>query len=63
MADPIIQKDFYKADVYRFDIENTNSTFQVDISNVISWDIIRLNMTKNDLRGLVDFINKHLENN
>jgi hypothetical protein len=57
----LVTKDFYKADVYRFDIENTNSTFQVDISNVISWDIIRLNMTKEDLKGLADFINQYIE--
>ena len=55
-------KDFYKADIYRIDIEKTDGTFSVDVSNVISWDIIRLNMTKHDLKGLADFINKFLEN-
>jgi len=57
-----ITKDFYKADIYRFDIETKDNIYQFDVSNVISWDIIRLNMTKHDLKGLADFINKFLEN-
>ena len=55
-------KDFYKADIYRFDVEIKDNIYQFDVSNVISWDIIRLNMTKDDLKGLADFINKFLEN-
>lgn len=59
----MIIKDFYKSDIYRFDIEKTsNNTFDVDISNVISWDIISLKMNGEDLRGLADFIYKYLEN-
>lgn len=56
-------KHFYKADIYRVDIEKTDGTFRVDVSNVISWDIISLNMNRDDLKGLADFINKYLENN
>ena len=64
MADPIIQKDFYKADVYRFDVEETSADIvQFDISNVISWDIISTKITKKELKGLADFILKYLENN
>ena len=59
----MITKDFYKADIYRVDIEKTDGTFRVDVSNVISWDIISLNMTRDDLKGLADFIYKYLENN
>ena len=59
----MITKDFYKSDIYRFDIESkSNNIFDVDISNVISWDIIRLKMNEEDLRGLADFIYKYLEN-
>ena len=58
----MITKDFYKADIYRVYIEKTDGTFRVDVSNVISWDIISLNMNRDDLRGLADFINKYLEN-
>lgn len=58
----MIIKDFYKSDIYRFDIEKTShSTFDVDISNVISWDIIRLKMNEEDLKGLAEFILKYLE--
>jgi hypothetical protein len=57
----MITKDFYKADIYRVDIEKTDGTFRVDVSNVISWDIIRLDMNKEDLKGLADFIYRYLE--
>ena len=57
-------KNFYKADIYRFNTETiSNNMIQFEISNVISWDSITMNMTKNELKGLADFINKHLENN
>ena len=59
----MITKDFYKADIYRVDIEKTDGTFRVDVSNVISWDIISLNMNRDDLKGLADFINKFLDHN
>ena len=60
----LVTKDFYKADVYRFDVEELSANMvKFDISNVISWDIIRLNMNKDDLKGLADFIYKFLENN
>ena len=59
----MVIKDFYKSDIYRFDIESkSGNVFDVDISNVISWDIIRLKMTKEDLVGLADFINDFLKN-
>lgn len=58
----MITKDFYKADIYRFDVEIKDNIYQFDVSNVISWDIIRLNMTKDDLKGLAEFITKFLEN-
>ena len=64
MADPIIQKDFYKADVYRFDVEETSADIvQFDISNVISWELMRLKGTKKELKGLADFINNYLKEN
>ena len=55
-------KNFYKADIYRFNIETINNIMQFEISNVISWDSITMKMTKDELKGLADFINKHLEN-
>lgn len=60
----MIIKDFYKSDIYRFDIEKTsNNTFDVDISNVISWDIMSTKITKNELKGLAEFILEYLEQN
>lgn len=82
----IITKDFYKSDVYRFDIGpsiqevpneiifNQDGTikdapctkhipfFNIGISNVISWEMMNVKMTKEELRGLADFIYKYLEN-
>jgi hypothetical protein len=43
-------------------METKDNIYQFDVSNVISWDIIRLNMTKDDLKGLAEFITKFLEN-
>jgi hypothetical protein len=58
----MITKDFYKSDIYRFDIESkSGNVFDVDISNVISWDIIRLKMTKEELKGLADFLQSYTQ--
>ena len=70
MNNSLNNKDFYKADIYRFDIEcsiqeipNTKyiPAFDVTISNVISWDIFQLKITKEELKGLADFINQYIE--
>ena len=62
MADPLIQKDFYKLDVYRFDVEHVlNDWYDVSISNTISWDIFTLKAKKEELLGLADFTN-HFDN-
>lgn len=54
----------HKIDVYRFDTEIiSENTVKFEVSNVISWDSISLRMTKDELKGLCDFINKYLENN
>jgi hypothetical protein len=58
----IITKDFYKTDVNRFDIEYTNDNrISLEISNVISWDILRVNMTKEELCGLKNFIDTFIQ--
>ena len=63
MTNPILNKDFCKLDVYRFDLEHiTDDLYDVSISNSISWDIMNLKVTKNELVGLADFINKMVEN-
>ena len=59
----IVEKDFYKSDVYRFDIEKfVSGQYHFTMSNVISWDIITAKMSKEELKGLADFINTYLEN-
>ena len=59
----LITKDFYKADVYRFDTETLSGNMvKFDISNVISWELMSVKMTRDELKGLADFIYKHLEN-
>lgn len=60
----LVTKDFYKTDIYRFDIEsNSGNMFDLDVGNVISWDIMSLKMTKEDLVGLADFLNQFVEEN
>ena len=63
MSDPLIKKDFYKLDVYRFDVEHVlNDWYDVSISDTISWDIFTLKAKKEELLGLADFIKHTLEN-
>ena len=63
MNNPLIQKDFCKLDVYRFDIEHiSDDLYNLNINNAISWDMINLKVTKSELVGLADFINKMVEN-
>jgi hypothetical protein len=58
----LVTKDFFKTDVNRFDIEyNNDFDITLELSNVISWDIIRVKMTKEELNGLVNFISNFLE--
>jgi hypothetical protein len=57
----IIKKDFYKSDIYRFDFEHKDNGVELEVSNVISWDSIRVCITKDELKGLADFINKFLQ--
>lgn len=63
MADRLIQKDFYKLDVCRLDVEHVlNDWYNVTINNSISWDYMTMKASKEELRGLADFIYKYLEN-
>jgi hypothetical protein len=58
-----MSKDSYKADIYNFDIEHNDNIINLIINNVISWDYIKIKLTKEEIKGLADFLNKHLENN
>lgn len=60
----ITKKDFFKTDVNRFDIEYTNDNhITLELSNVISWDILTMRLTKDELKGLADFIYNMIETN
>lgn len=59
--DTIPMKDSYRADVFRFDLEKQNNIIEMIISNSISWDSMKFRFTKDELKGLADFINKFLE--
>lgn len=62
MNKPLINKDFCKLDVYRFDVEHiVGDLYEVSVSNSISWDIMTLKATKDELLGLADFINIMME--
>ncbi|NDB59432.1 hypothetical protein EB001_13425 [bacterium] len=57
----LIKADFYKADVFRFDLEKNQDSVDLEICNAISWDVMRFKMSREELKGLADFINKFLE--
>lgn len=62
MSDPLIQKDFYKLDVYRFDVEYVvKDWYDITVNNSISWDYMTVRATKKELKGLADFIYEYLE--
>jgi hypothetical protein len=50
-------------DVYRAELSGTKDCYSMELSNVISWELMTLKMTTKELRGLADFINGYLENN
>lgn len=58
----IVIKDSYKADIFTFDLEQSGGIINLTINNVISWDWIKMRLTKEEIKGLADFLNKPLEN-
>jgi hypothetical protein len=59
----IVIKDSYKADVFNFDVEQNGSLSTLTINNVISWQWIQMKLTKDEIRGLVNFLNQFVEEN
>jgi hypothetical protein len=59
----IVTKDSYKADVFKFHLERINGLFDLTINNAISWDWMRMKFTKDELKGLADFLSRNLGNN
>jgi hypothetical protein len=57
----LVIKDSYKADVFKFDLERYGSLINFTINNAISWEWMKMKLTKEELKGLSDFINNFLE--
>ncbi len=47
-------------DVFKVDVEKYNNIVDIEISNVISWELMKIKGTKQEIKGLVDFLNKCL---
>jgi hypothetical protein len=53
----IVTKDSYKADVFNFDVDEHNgSLIDLTINNVISWEWMKMKLTKEEAKGLADFL-------
>lgn len=49
-------------DVYNMNLTDINGTLSsLKIMNVISWEMVKIRMTKDELRGFAKFINSHLD--
>ena len=59
----IVTKDSYKFDIYSFDLEKRESIVNMTINNVISWQWIEMKLTKQEIKGLAQFLNQFVENN
>jgi hypothetical protein len=65
----IVIKDSYKADVFNFDMEcwkqedPKGELFNFTINNVISWEWTKMKLTRDEIRGLANFLNQFVEDN
>jgi hypothetical protein len=57
----VIQKDTFKADVFQFDLERTNGLFDLTINNAISWDWMKMKLTREELKSLSNFLKAFLD--
>ena len=46
--------------LYKVDVEKHNDMIDVEISNVISWELMKIKATKQEIKGLADFLNKFI---
>lgn len=47
-------------DVFKVDVEKYNNIVDIEISNVISWQLMKIKATKEEIKGLVAFLNNFL---
>jgi hypothetical protein len=59
----VVIKDSYKADVFNFDVEQNGGLSTLTINNVISWQWIQMKLTKDEIKGLANFLNQFVEDN
>jgi hypothetical protein len=65
----IVIKDSYKADVFNFDMEcwkqedPKGELFNFTINNVISWEWTKMKLTRDEIKGLANFLNQFVEDN
>jgi len=65
----VVIKDSYKADVFNFDMEcwkqenPKGELFNFTINNVISWEWTKMKLTRDEIRGLANFLNQFVEDN
>lgn len=46
----------FKMDVYKIDVEKNNNIINLEISNIISWELMKIKGTKQEIKGLIDFL-------
>lgn len=56
----IDQECEYKFDVFKLNLSGSPNNVSLEIMNVISWDSMTLQMTREELVGLADFVNNYL---
>jgi hypothetical protein len=65
----VVIKDSYKADVFNFDMEcwkqedPKGELFNFTINNVISWEWTKMKLTRDEIKGLANFLNQFVEDN
>ena len=47
-------------DVFKVDVEKYNNIVDIEISNVISWELMKIKATKQEIKGLIDFLSNFL---
>ena len=51
----------HRADIYTFDLEHQGDVFNLVVNNVISWDMITIKMTREEIVKLVDFLSEQIK--
>lgn len=52
----------YSFDVYRFEIEKEKDSISLEISNIISWDLLKIKLSESEFKSFVAFLNECTKN-